>query len=80
MVKRAVATKTVRKGSMDQTPKLDLPRSKLNYREIKRRSIIAGLRMMKAPAALWLKPAARGEPSIYTTTPSVKLFGDPGMF
>ena len=55
MVKKAPAKSFIRKQSMDQTPVLDRPRSKLNYREIKRRSIIAGLRVMKAPAALWLQ-------------------------
>ena len=54
MVKKPPAKRIVRKQSMDQTPVFDRPRSKLNYREIKRRSIIAGLRMINAPAAPWL--------------------------
>lgn len=50
MGKRVPSTSRVRKDSMDQCPGFDRPRKKLNYKEIKRRSIIAGLRAMRAPA------------------------------
>lgn len=46
-----VSKRSAHIASVAQTPNLEP--EKPSYREIKRRSIIAGLRMMRAPAVSW---------------------------
>jgi hypothetical protein len=50
MGKRVPTKERVYKDSLSQTPSFDRPRKKMNFKEIKKRSILAGLRTMKAPA------------------------------
>ena len=50
MGKRVPTKERVYKDSLGQTPSFDRPRKKMNFKEIKKRSILAGLRTMKAPA------------------------------
>lgn len=44
------SVKRVHSQALKQTPAIDPPCAKHSYREVKRRSIVAGLRMMRAPA------------------------------
>lgn len=53
MGKRLPSKATVQRNSCQQMPCLDGPGK--SFREAKRRSIVAGLRMMKAPAVLRLQ-------------------------
>ena len=55
MGKRVPTKERVYKDSLSQTPSFDRPRKKMNFKEIKKRSILAGLRTMKAPAVAWPK-------------------------
>ena len=55
MVKRVPSKQSVHKDSLSQTPSFDRPRKKMNFKEIKKRSILAGLRSMQAPAVAWRK-------------------------
>jgi len=50
MGKRLVSKVAMRKSSLQQIPDLDAPSK--SYRDAKRQAIIAGLRVMKAPAVL----------------------------
>ena len=54
MGKRVASKSSVCATSKAAAQKMTGPRTKLNYKEIKRRSIMSGLRMMKAPAASWV--------------------------
>lgn len=55
MGKRVSSVGRVRRSSLQQMPNLEQPRRNLTFREVKRRTIIAGLRAMKAPAVLQLQ-------------------------
>lgn len=50
MGKRVPSTQSIRTSSKRATPRLDSPPEKMTFKEAKRRTIIAGLRAMKAPA------------------------------
>ena len=57
MVKR-VGKRAVLSVSKEKMPNLDTDPQKMSFKECKRRSILSGLRMLKAPAVLW--PTALG--------------------
>lgn len=53
---RVPSKRSIQKESISANPVIPGPEDEgLGYKENKRRAIIAGLRMMRAPAAIWLK-------------------------
>lgn len=50
MVKRVPSKARIWRESVQQTPSFDQPDEKIGYRDAKRKAILAGLRMLRAPA------------------------------